>query len=93
MSRLSAADLSAALQDLPEWRVDGDELCRDFEFRSFVQAFGFISRVALLAERQNHHPDLRNVYNQVWIRLTTHDDGGLTDKDLRLARGIDRLLA
>lgn len=74
------------------WAREGDEIMRKFTFDDFSQAWGFMSRVALLCEKANHHPDWRNVWNRVDIRLTTHDAGGLTDKDTDLARAINDLI-
>ncbi|CTQ32471.1 4a-hydroxytetrahydrobiopterin dehydratase [Jannaschia rubra] len=73
------------------WTRDGDAIARRFTFANFSQAWGFMSRVALLAEAADHHPDWRNVWNRVDIRLTTHDAGGLTAKDTDLARAINDL--
>jgi 4a-hydroxytetrahydrobiopterin dehydratase len=84
----------ATLQtDLPGWLpVEGrDALRKSFKFTDFSQAWGFMSRVALLAEQQDHHPEWENVYNRVVITLTTHDAGGLSERDVRLARSIDTL--
>ena len=78
----------------PHWqRVDGrDAITRDFAFADFNAAFGFMTRVALLAEAMNHHPEWFNVYNKVSITLSTHDAGGLTQNDTRLAAAIEALL-
>ena len=70
-----------------------DAIERSFRFRDFNEAWGFMNRVALLAESQNHHPDWSNVWNRVRIELSTHDAGGLTDNDVKLAQAIDALLA
>ena len=80
-----------ALAVLPDWkRVDGrDAIARSVRFGDFNQAFGFMCRVALMAEKLDHHPEWFNVYNRVDITLSTHDAGGLTEKDLALARFID----
>jgi len=79
---------------LPGWSlVEGrDAIRRGFRFRDFSEAWGFMARVALLAEAQDHHPEWSNVWNRVEIVLTTHDAGGLSDRDVRLARAIDALL-
>jgi len=79
---------------LPGWTKtpERDAIRRDFKFRNFNQAWGFMTRVALLAEKQNHHPEWSNVWNKVQIELTTHDAGGLTDNDVKLAQAIDKLL-
>jgi len=75
------------------WTEEGGKLCRDFTFKDFSQAFAFMTRVAFLAEKQNHHPDWSNVYNTVHMALNTHDAGGaITEKDHRLAAAIDKLL-
>ncbi len=94
MARLQGDDLEKALANLSNWvRIDDrDGIARRFKFSNFVQAFGFMSQVALLAEKQNHHPEWSNVYSEVDIFLTTHDEGGLSQKDIDLALAIDRLL-
>ena len=90
---LSATQQQALKNELPTWTQKGGQtLQRTLIFRDFVEAFGFMSRVALLAEQRNHHPDWCNVYNRVSITLTTHDLGGLSDLDVDLARAIDALL-
>lgn len=93
LERLSEAEREAMAGELPEWQVlDGrDAIQRRFRFRDFNQAWGFMARVALLAEAQDHHPEWSNVYNRVDITLTTHDAGGLSARDLKLARSIDAL--
>ena len=80
---------------LPDWaRAEGrDAICRIFKFRDFNEAWGFMNRVALLAEKQDHHPEWSNVWNTVRIELSTHDAGGLSVNDIRLAQAIDALLA
>ena len=90
MKRLDDAAISAALDTLPGWQRDGDQLRRDFSFADFNAAWGFMSRVALCAEAMNHHPEWSNVYNSVSIGLSTHDAGGLTELDLKLAEAINR---
>ena len=78
----------------PGWvrMPDRDAIRRDFKFKDFNEAWGFMTRVALLAEKQNHHPEWSNVWNKVQIELTTHESGGLTDNDVKLAQAIDQLL-
>lgn len=81
---------------VPAWRYSaerGGTLTREFVFADFVQAFAFMTQLALVAEKHNHHPEWSNVYNRVTITLTTHDAGGLTDKDLILARAADAFAA
>ena len=82
-----------AMTGLSRWTLadDGKSISREFRFRDFGEAFGFMARVALAAEKMDHHPDWSNVYNRVDVRLNTHDAGGLTELDLRLARKMDRI--
>ena len=76
------------------WKEENNQLKRTFQFENFVEAFGFMSRVALIAEKMEHHPNWSNVYNQVEISLTTHDAGNtVTDKDRNLAAAIDKQLS
>jgi 4a-hydroxytetrahydrobiopterin dehydratase len=89
MERLDDAAVAAALEKIPGWQRDGDHLRRDFKFSDFKEAWGFMSRVALCAEAMNHHPEWSNVYNTVSIGLSTHDAGGLTELDVKLAAAID----
>lgn len=93
MTLLNDADIGIALASLDGWALDeeGKALRRQFTFESFVEAFSFMTRVALLAEKADHHPEWSNVYNKVDIRLTTHDANGLTDRDIKLAQAIDAL--
>ncbi len=93
VERLSAEEVQAALGELPEWslRADGLAITRAFRFRNFSEAWGFMARVALIAEKQDHHPEWSNVYNRVEITLTTHDAGGLSARDVNMARAIDAL--
>ena len=82
----------AALAELTEWTAlaDGDAITRTFKFKSFNEAFGFMARVALKAEQMNHHPEWFNVYNRVEVTLTTHDCGGLSELDIKLAKFMDK---
>lgn len=84
-------DIGQSLATVPQWRHDEARraIVREFAFPDFVHAFAFMTRVALEAEKRNHHPDWSNVYNRVTIALTTHDAGGLTERDFELARAID----
>lgn len=86
---LSDSDIDHQLASLPKWRRSGKSITRSLTFNNFVDAFSFMTRVALLAEKANHHPDWSNVYNRVDIVLSTHDAGGLTQKDFDLATAID----
>lgn len=76
---------------LVDWTVDGELLRRTFVFGDFTEAMGFVTRVAILAEKANHHPDIDIRWNKVTLTLTTHDEGGLTENDVELAEKIDRL--
>jgi len=92
MSRPAKIGAAAALQDLPGWTAapEGrDAICRTYRFKDFNAAFGFMSRVALMAERIDHHPEWFNVYNRVEATLTTHDADGVTELDVRLAGFMD----
>ena len=94
MTRPAKIGAEAALARLAGWeKADGgrDAIRKTFRFEDFNQAFGFMAQVALLAERANHHPEWFNVYNRVRVTLTTHDDGGLSMKDVELARQMDTL--
>jgi len=93
VQKLNAAARAALPATLPGWAlVPGqDAIRREFRFEDFVGAWGFMARVALLAQAQDHHPDWRNVWNKVEITLTTHDAGGLSERDVTLARAIDAL--
>jgi 4a-hydroxytetrahydrobiopterin dehydratase len=91
--KLSLPDIHEQLQQLDGWRLHDDKLQRQFVFGNFVEAFGFMTQVALLAEAMNHHPEWSNVYNRVTIDLTTHDAGGITERDFNLATRINRVLA
>ena len=93
INKLPAADIDRKLAALPGWSLNSNKLYCKFVFADFVEAFGFMSRVALLAERMDHHPEWSNVYNRVEIHLTTHDAGGITERDFELAQRISALLA
>ena len=86
--KLSPAELDAARTALPGWTVAADRLHRSFRFADFSSAWAFMARVALLAEKLDHHPDWSNSYNRVEVALTTHDAGGVTARDVALAQGI-----
>jgi 4a-hydroxytetrahydrobiopterin dehydratase len=93
--KIDAAQRSAALAALTGWTlVDGrDAITRTFKFADFGGAFGFMTRVALAAEKLDHHPEWLNVWNRVEITLSTHDAGGLTERDIKLAKIIDKIAA
>jgi len=92
MDILDDTTIDAALSGLEGWRRDGDAILRDLRFPTFMDAIRFIDRVAVVAEAADHHPELTNVYWNVGIRLTTHDAGGVTERDLALARAIDAVV-
>jgi 4a-hydroxytetrahydrobiopterin dehydratase len=93
VERMSAEARASALQDLPGWsEVDGREaIARTFTFRDFNEAFGFMTRVALVAEKLDHHPEWRNVYRTVEVVLATHDAGGVTTLDIALAKAMNAI--
>lgn len=88
---MSVERLREAMHSLPEWEHAHDRIRRSYRFDDFSEAFAFMTRVALLAEKYGHHPELRNVYSRVVVELTSHDAGGVTERDLELARAIDAL--
>jgi 4a-hydroxytetrahydrobiopterin dehydratase len=94
VQKLSDSDRKDALSDLKGWKHDSarDAISKSFEFDDFVAAFGFMARVALHAEKADHHPEWSNVYNKVDITLTTHDCDGLSEKDVALAKTVDGLV-
>ena len=91
-STLTPSELTEALGLLPGWSILHGRLHREFQFTTFVRAFSFMTGVALVAERLNHHPEWSNVYGKVVIDLTTHDAGGITARDVELARQVSALL-
>ena len=95
IAKLSQSERLAVLAELSHWRVvEGrDAIARTFVFSDFVEAFGFMTQAALIAERMDHHPEWSNVYKTVNVVLTTHDAGGLTNLDVALARAMDKIAA
>lgn len=91
MAKLSQDELAAELGRLPGWRREGDEIERTYELPDFRTALAFVAYVGELAEHANHHPDVDIRYNRVRLGLSTHSEGGLTEKDLALARAVDRV--
>jgi 4a-hydroxytetrahydrobiopterin dehydratase len=89
--RLSEAEIQQALHSLPGWSVVAGKLHREFRFADFVHAFGFMATAAVAIEARNHHPEWSNVYNRVTVDLTTHDSGGITQKDIDLGHLLDSL--
>ena len=88
---LSPEEISRALDELPGWSLADGKLHREFRFRDFVRAFSFMSAVALVAEKRDHHPEWFNVYGRVVVDLTTHDAGGITQSDVDLAKTMNEL--
>jgi 4a-hydroxytetrahydrobiopterin dehydratase len=88
---LGPGEIDEALASLDGWEVQGGKLHREFVFANFVEAFGFMARAALVAERSNHHPEWFNVYRTVRVDLTTHESGGITERDTALARAMNEL--
>ena len=91
--KLDADEVARRLTELAGWTVRDGKLHREYRFRDFVAAFGFMASVALVAERMNHHPEWFNVWSTVRVDLATHDAGGITAKDFALAAEMDRLAA
>ncbi|MEQ1769433.1 MAG: 4a-hydroxytetrahydrobiopterin dehydratase [Devosia sp.] len=94
MAKLTTKARETALSSLKGWLYDEphEAISRDFKFKDFSEAFAFMTRVALLAQSADHHPEWSNVYDKVTITLTTHDSGGVTAKDIDLAKGIDKII-
>ena len=95
VAKLTADERATALTNLPEWTYDGarDALTRDLKFKDFSEAFAFMTRVALLAQAADHHPEWSNVYKTVAVTLSTHDAGGVTARDIALAEAMERIAA
>jgi 4a-hydroxytetrahydrobiopterin dehydratase len=92
IQKLSENEITQRLQQLPAWQLRNGKLYRQLKFSNFVQAFAFMTGVALLAEKHDHHPEWFNVYNTVEIWLTTHDAAGISERDFTLATAIDATL-
>jgi len=92
VSLIEKNQLNNFLKKNPSWMIDNKAIKKEFTFDNFVDAFGFISKVALLSEKMDHHPNWQNTYNKVKIELTTHDKGGITQNDIKLAESIDKLI-
>ena len=91
LEKATQTEIQEALAELGSWTLENGKLHREYRFRNFVQAFGFMAQVALLAERAAHHPEWFNVYNRVVVDLTTHEAEGITQKDLDLAREMEQI--
>ncbi len=94
IAKLTVAERAKLLPELSAWTVEAEDaaLRRSFKFKDFSAAFAFMTRVAMLAERMDHHPEWSNVYNRVDVRLTTHDAGGLSARDTTMAKAIDDIV-
>jgi 4a-hydroxytetrahydrobiopterin dehydratase len=91
ITKATEPEIQKALAELGSWTIEAGKLHREYRFRDFVQAFGFMAQAALLAERAAHHPEWFNVYNRLVVDLTTHEAGGITQKDLDLAREMEEI--
>ena len=89
--RLSSEQISEELKNLPGWIIKDEKLHKDFEFDTFNEAFGFMTRAAMEIEKMNHHPEWFNVYNKLSVDLTTHDAGGITNNDVQLAKILNSI--
>ena len=92
VSLIKKDQLDNFIKKNPSWFIDNKTIKKEFRFVDFIEAFGFMSKVALLSEKMDHHPDWQNTYNKVKINLTTHDKGGITTNDITLAESIDELI-
>ena len=92
MIKLTLAEVELRLSETDGWILDEAAIVREFVFKDFTRAFGFMSSAALIAEKMNHHPDWSNVYNKVTVKLSTHDVGGLSELDFKLAEKLNRLV-
>ena len=93
IEKLNTREINTALEQLPDWTLEAGKLHRELKFKNFVQAWGFMTQVAILAERADHHPEWSNVYNRVIIDLTTHECDGISQRDFDLADEINNVLA
>ena len=93
MKKLNQQEIEEGMKRInPKWVLSKESIQREFQFNDFVRAFSFMTSVAILSEKANHHPNWENVYNKVNISLSTHDAGGLTERDFNLAQAIDKLI-
>jgi 4a-hydroxytetrahydrobiopterin dehydratase len=93
VEKMTGEQIEASLNQLSGWELKNDKLHRELKFKNFIQAFGFMTQVAIVVEQMNHHPEWSNVYSRVTIDLTTHEAGGISQRDFELAQKINRLLA
>ena len=92
ISLIDQNQIDSFIKKNPSWILDNKTIKKEFKFDDFIEAFSFIVKVALLSEKMDHHPDWQNSYNKVKINLTTHDKGGITTNDIKLAESIDKLI-
>ena len=92
VSLIDKNQLHSFIEKNTSWIASNESIQKEFKFNNFVEAFGFMSKVALLSEKMNHHPNWQNTYNKVKIELTTHDMSGITNNDIKLAEAIDKLI-
>ncbi|MCS7162515.1 MAG: 4a-hydroxytetrahydrobiopterin dehydratase [Bacteroidia bacterium] len=93
MTPYSLEEIRQRLVFFPEWQYSQNSLVREYDFGDFLEAWGFLTQVALVAERHNHHPEIWNVYNKVRLRWSTHEAGGVTERDFTLIEEVDRIYA
>jgi 4a-hydroxytetrahydrobiopterin dehydratase len=91
MEKLNPSEIQQRLTELKGWKLDGNAIKKEWQFKDFNEAMVFINRVADLAREQDHHPELFNVYNKVSLRFSTHDAGGLTNRDFKMATAVDKI--
>ena len=89
---LQNEELKELVAKIPEWKIISDYIVREFNFDNFIEAFSFMTKIALICEKHNHHPNLENVYSKVIIKLSTHDLGGITNLDQTIASEINKIL-
>jgi 4a-hydroxytetrahydrobiopterin dehydratase len=92
IQKMTLDQVEAEVQNLNGWELKDEKLHREFKFNNFIEAWGFMCQVAILAEKANHHPEWSNVYNRVVIDLTTHDAAGISERDFKLAKKINAVL-
>lgn len=91
MKVLTIEEVNHYLESLDDWGLDNDAIKREWIFKDFTEAIDFINMIAVIAEKNNHHPEIYNVYNRVSLRFNTHDAGGITEKDIKIAKEINKL--
>ena len=92
VSLIEKNQLNSFIEKHPSWKIENKSINKEFKFNNFIDAFGFMCKVALLSEKMDHHPNWQNIYNKVKIELTTHDKGGITSNDIKLAESIEKLM-